>query len=155
MDRIKSILEKFLDYSVGFFMFAICFLTFVQTVSRYVLKSPFSWTPEFSVFACVWMVWMGAALAVSRKAHVKIEIISEFFNPKTAFFIEIFVDILVAVFLTGFVIVGIFVFINSLNIMFASVDFSEGYMYLSAPFTGVIMLFFTVLQIIERIKNKK
>lgn len=48
-----------------------CFV-FLQVVLRYGFNTGLTWTEELSGFAMVWAVYMGAALAVRERFHVRI-----------------------------------------------------------------------------------
>ena len=47
---------------------------FLQVIARYVFNIAVHWTEEVSAFAMVWAVYMGAALCVRERFHVRIMI---------------------------------------------------------------------------------
>ncbi|MDX6748771.1 TRAP transporter small permease [Geminicoccaceae bacterium 1502E] len=49
---------------------AVC--VFAQVVSRYVFGTAITWTEELAGFAMVWAVYMGAAVAVRDRFHIRI-----------------------------------------------------------------------------------
>jgi TRAP-type C4-dicarboxylate transport system permease small subunit len=51
---------------------AVAILVFVQVIMRYVFGNALSWTEELAGFAMVWAVYMGAALAVRERFHIRI-----------------------------------------------------------------------------------
>lgn len=51
---------------------AVACLVFAQVVMRYAFDSALTWTEELSGFAMAWAVYMGAALAVRERFHVRI-----------------------------------------------------------------------------------
>jgi TRAP-type C4-dicarboxylate transport system permease small subunit len=47
-------------------------MIFVQVVMRYVFSYPLSWTDEIAVYCMVWSVYIGGALAVRERAHIRV-----------------------------------------------------------------------------------
>ena len=53
---------------------ALMFLaTFMNVVARYGFNSPIQWAEEFSRYAFIWVVFMGAAVCAKRKRHIAID----------------------------------------------------------------------------------
>lgn len=51
---------------------AVACFVFLQVILRYGFNTALSWTEELSGFAMVWAVYMGAALAVRERFHIRI-----------------------------------------------------------------------------------
>ncbi len=66
-------LDRHLEESIACACIAAvaCFV-FLQVVLRYAFNTALSWTEELSGFAMVWAVYMGAALAVRERFHIRI-----------------------------------------------------------------------------------
>ncbi len=47
--------------------------TFMNVVARYGFNSPIQWAEEFSRYAFIWVVFMGAAVCTKRKRHIAID----------------------------------------------------------------------------------
>ena len=47
-------------------------MIFVQVIMRYVFSNPLSWTDEIAVYCMVWSVYLGGALAVRERAHIRV-----------------------------------------------------------------------------------
>lgn len=60
--------------SVGFLV--MCISVILQVVFRYVLQVVAPWTEELARFACIWAVFLGAAVCFDEQAHIKIDFLS-------------------------------------------------------------------------------
>jgi len=47
--------------------------TFLQVIFRYLLNYPLFWSEELSRFSFVWIVFVGAAVAMKRGAHIGVD----------------------------------------------------------------------------------
>ncbi len=47
-------------------------MIFLQVIMRYVFSNPLSWTDEIAVYCMVWSVYLGGALAVRERAHIRV-----------------------------------------------------------------------------------
>ena len=65
LDRAEEIVAQ-----VALCLIAVC--VFAQVVSRYVFSTAITWTEELAGFAMVWAVYMGAAVAVRDRFHIRI-----------------------------------------------------------------------------------
>lgn len=60
--------------------FALCLIAacvFAQVISRYIFGTAITWTEELAGFAMVWAVYMGAAVAVRDRFHIRILFVVE------------------------------------------------------------------------------
>lgn len=68
-----AVLDRHFEEVVACFCIAvIATLVFIQVVLRFGFGSSLTWTEELSGFAMVWAVYMGAALAVRERFHIRI-----------------------------------------------------------------------------------
>lgn len=50
-------------------------LTFIQVVMRYIFHNSLAWSEELARYLFLYLIWIGAAYAVKREQHLRIEII--------------------------------------------------------------------------------
>lgn len=66
----------------------------VGVVSRYVFNMSVTWTEEVSVFALVWLAYFGSAISVTRRRHLRIELLPmALFGPKGQKIVNIIVNV--------------------------------------------------------------
>lgn len=59
----------------------VTFLTFSQVVSRYVLRSPLTWSEELASYLFVWLTALGGAAAVHLGAHYGFSLLIDRLHP--------------------------------------------------------------------------
>lgn len=71
--RILRALERHFEEAVASFaLAAIAVCVFLQVVLRYGFGSALTWTEELAGFCMAWAVYMGAALGVRERFHIRI-----------------------------------------------------------------------------------
>lgn len=76
---------------------------FVEVVRRFVLEFSSVWGEETARYAFIYLVWIGAAVAVKERAHIRIDVILHYLPPRGVALFYLFGDVLTAV-LAGFAI---------------------------------------------------
>ncbi len=90
--------ERWLLLSLYAFIVLVIFL---EVVRRFVLAYSSIWGEETARFAFVYLVWVGAAVAVKERAHIRIDVITHYLPPRGRALIGIFGDLATLV-LAGF-----------------------------------------------------
>ena len=83
---------------------AIC--VFLQVIMRYVFHTALQWSEEVAAIGMVWAVYMGAALCVRERFHIRIMAGVMLFPVSAARFTIIIADILWASFCVMMLVVG-------------------------------------------------
>ncbi|MHB0867936.1 MAG: TRAP transporter small permease [Chloroflexota bacterium] len=73
MGALGFLIRNFEEIVVGVFMTLMSLATFSNVVARYLFNSPIQWAEEFSRYAFIWIVFMGAAICTKRKRHIVID----------------------------------------------------------------------------------
>ena len=74
------------DISLGISLIIIVLLIFGNVFSRFILGSPYAWPDETAKFLHVIAIYIGVAVASRRNAHLKIDLIPQYFpSCKRAF----------------------------------------------------------------------
>lgn len=69
---MKLVLHRAEEVIAQFALCLIALCVFAQVVSRYFFHTAITWTEELAGFAMVWAVYMGAAVAVRDRFHIRI-----------------------------------------------------------------------------------
>ena len=73
MGKLINSLNISIKYILFLLMTALIFCVFAQVIFRFVLENPLAWTEELARFILVWLTFLGAAYAMSLKAHISID----------------------------------------------------------------------------------
>jgi TRAP-type C4-dicarboxylate transport system permease small subunit len=77
-----------------------CFIVlviFIEVVRRFVLLYSSVWGEETARYAFIYLVWIGAAVAVKERAHIRIDVITHYLPPRGVAIVYLFGDVLTAI----------------------------------------------------------
>src|SRR5204863_6142018 len=80
---------------------------FLGVWSRYVMRATFQWYDEVARLCFVWMIFLGAALAVRRGAHFRLHLLIDRFGAANRRRIDLLVTVIVVAFAAVLVAGGI------------------------------------------------
>jgi TRAP-type C4-dicarboxylate transport system permease small subunit len=72
--RTSAVLDATVDYACTISCVAIVVISFVAVISRYVLNDSLTWSEEMTRYMFIWIVFLGAAIAVRQRAHIAIDL---------------------------------------------------------------------------------
>jgi TRAP-type C4-dicarboxylate transport system permease small subunit len=125
-----------------------------QVFTRFILKSPSIWTEELATFMLIWVALLGAAVALSRGAHLGIDYFVGKLSIKTRLYTEIFVFLCISVFSFCVMILGGIDLVKStlqLNQLSPALGIKVGYVYLAVPISGFFLALYSVIALVERL----
>ena len=73
---LRFAIANVVEGAVGLLMAALCLTIMAGVVSRYVVGRPLAWTEEFARYLFIWVSFLGAAVAVRRRANFKLDLIT-------------------------------------------------------------------------------
>jgi TRAP-type transport system small permease protein len=132
----------------------ITLLAVVQVVTRFAGIS-MSWIDEAMRFLFIWFAFIGSAYAIREKKHIVVDLLSESISKKL---IRV-LDILVHLIMLSFIFVLIKYGYEVANVMgiqkSSSMRIPMFYVFLAIPVSGILMLFYTILNIVDLIRGKE
>ena len=152
-NKVNKILEWFL---VAIFALLVLDVLF-QVFSRYILGTSFTWTEEFARFSLIWMTILGAAYLNGKREHLSMDFLYEKFSVankvKASILIEsfIFLFALIVMVIGGFNLVYITLRLEQLS---GTLRIPLGYIYAILPFSGMLIMCFSIYHIINIYSNK-
>ncbi|WP_282035176.1 TRAP transporter small permease [Metabacillus indicus] len=152
--------RKTVDQTIAFVtctMLAFMVLTAVwQVFTRYVLNSPSTVSEEFLRYSLIWVSMLGAAYAFGKKKHIAIELLAEKLPKNKALAISIMIETLILLFaMLVMVIGGSRIVALTMAQSSASLGLPMGYIYLSLPVSGVLIIGYSLMTIYEAAFKKK
>lgn len=122
-------------------------------VKRYVLDSPILWTEEICTFLFVWVAFLGAGVAASRKKHIRVDIFTAKLSDRNQKILEFGTQLLILVFLVIIVIGGIQLQPVTSRSASVALDIPKNYYYLPVVISCAYMLVLCVGSILEKLEN--
>src|SRR5699024_6441682 len=156
MESVKRLVDRVLEVIAITLFLVMVGVTTWQVISRYVLNAPSSMTEEFVTFSLIWLSMLSAAYGVRKKSPFG----NTLFSGKPVGWKKIILDILLQ---TGFKAFGAIVMVYggfkavsiTIDQISPSLQISMGLVYLSLPVAGILMIFYSLINILELVKEKK
>jgi TRAP-type C4-dicarboxylate transport system permease small subunit len=154
--RLRDEIDSYLRWALVVLMAGMVINVLWQVFTRFILQDPSSYTDELARYMLVWVGLLGAAYVAGQKMHLAIDLISRSCEGKKKLALEIFSDSCILMFsLVVMVIGGIrLVYITlSLEQISAALQIPLGYVYTVLPLSGVLLVFYSTLSLIERFRQ--
>ena len=151
--KTKKVIDRFLEYILIAIMAVLVLDVLWQVVSRYLVRSPSSFTDELARFLLIWVGILGAAYATGQKLHLAIDVLINKFNERYRKITDYMIHGLIALFALTVMVIGGFVLITILlksgNIS-AALSIPIGYVYSVIPLSGILIIYYALFEIFSR-----
>ena len=97
LDVISRVMDKILSYIVAALLVAMSAIVFGNVITRYLLNTTWGWYEEVSRFLLIWIVFLGAVVAMIRSDHLGIDLLPLVFSPRVCRAMAVLTDVLVLV----------------------------------------------------------
>ena len=157
LDVISRVIDKTLSYVVAFLLMAMSVTVFGNVVCRYFLDFSLGWYEEISRFLLIWIVFLGAVIALIRGDHLAIDLLSFALPPRANRMLVVLVDVLVLVSLAIMFQGAWDMAIDSLRSgwVASSVPIPYGCVYMVAPVSAGLMFIQTLIKMTGDIRTLK
>ena len=125
-------------------MAALVVDVFLGVFSRYVLHATFQWYDEVARLCFVWMVFLGAAVAVRRGAHFRLHLLIDRFGPRLRRVTDLGVALLVLLFGVVLVAGGVAMYPVARRQVPDSLELSMLWFHGALPVGGALMILFSL-----------
>lgn len=82
MKKIGLLLDYAEEIVASSFLIFTSFLVFIQVIFRYQFNYSIYWSEEVSRYLIVWFIFIGSSMAVREKAHVTVDVLTNYLPPK-------------------------------------------------------------------------
>ncbi len=118
-----------------------------QVVSRYVVKSPSSYTEEIARFLLIWISFLGASYAYRHRLHLGIDLLTEKLTGTSKHWANIFSYCMCALFFGAVLVFGgsnLVLLTLELEQVSGALGLPMFYVYSVIPLSGILMLLYSV-----------
>jgi TRAP-type C4-dicarboxylate transport system permease small subunit len=155
MKNLKSKVDRFLGWSLVVIMGLSVVNVLWQVFTRFVLANPSSFTDELARFLLIWIGLLGAGYAAGLKMHLAIDLLPSRLRGRSRHYLGILIELLVFLFALFVMVVG-GIHLVSLTLMLgqtsAALGIPHGYVYLALPISGLLIMFYASLSMLEHIQ---
>jgi TRAP-type C4-dicarboxylate transport system permease small subunit len=157
LDVISRVMDKILSYIVAVLLVAMSGIVFGNVFSRYFLNTTLGWYEEVSRFMLIWIVFLGAVIAMIRSDHLGIDLLPLVFSPRVCRAMVVLTDVLVLAALAIMFQGAWEMAIDSLasGWVASSIPIPYGWVYMIGPVSAVLMFIQTLIKTTGDIRNMK
>lgn len=149
MEKLRNTLNKVLNLLAGLSMTVMVVLTTYQVIVRYIFNTPSTWSEELVGYLFGWSTMLGATIVSGERGHMNIPVLVDRFNPIMRKAFHIFAEVIAFLFSATILVFGGFqVSQLAMGQQTSSLGVAVGVFYWVMPICGVIILVYSVLNII-------
>src|SRR5690606_840215 len=151
---INTVLEKVLIFLMGLMVINVLW----QVCARYIPFIPGAFTDELARYLLIWVGLLGAAFASGKQMHLALDLLPEKLEGVAKSKLQIFINILVAVFALLVMIVGgirlmyITLYLGQTS---AALGIPLGFVYMVLPLSGVLIIYYSIRHSLYLFKDIK
>jgi TRAP-type C4-dicarboxylate transport system permease small subunit len=135
-------LDRLSRSAVVVFVITITVVMLAQVFFRYVINSSLQWSEEISIWALIWMVFIGSAVIMRDWAHINIPTFTNLIPIKVRPYFLIFSKVATILFLLAVIWFGFKVFNQNFHARSPSLGLSTRWAKLAIPVGAVLMTIF-------------
>ena len=133
-------------------LLAMTIVVVLQVICRYLLGAALTWSEEFARFGLVWITFLGAGIALRRRAHVGVQAIVELFSPGVRKIVQVFTIITVVGFLLTAAFKGMELAFFNMKQYSPAMGMPMGLVYLAIPSGCLVMIIHLAEQLLELLR---
>jgi len=144
---------RLLGYLCAGLVAIMAILMAIQVIGRYALHNPPGWTEELARVAFVYATFLGAALAVARRAHLGIDLLSGLLSVRGHAALQIAWRLVACAVLAVAVYQGNLLVQRLSGQPLTSVPISKGFMFAAVPVGCAVVLIYELGRIVREARN--
>lgn len=137
------------------FAFMVCLGTY-QIVTRYFFGSPSTISEELLTYSFTWMALLASAYVFGKRDHMRMGFLADKVMGTARVILEVAIELLIIVFAVIVLIFGgISIMDLTMTQVTASLGIQMGIVYTVVPLTGILIVVYGVMNIIDLIRGEE
>ena len=155
MKALRKVFDTILNTLAGGTLAIMTILTTYQVITRYIFNAPSTWSEELVGYLFAWSTMFGAAAITGERGHMNIPVLIDLFPANVRKIFHIFAEVIAFLFSAIILVYGGFT-VSSLAMgqMTSSLPVAVGFFYWVMPICGILMVLYSVLNIVEIAKGE-
>ena len=137
MNIARFSVKYFEEILSGIFMVLMFLATFANVVARYFFNSPILWAEEFSRYAFIWVVFLGAVVCTKHKRHIGIDSVVKVLPSHVQPWVNLAADLLTLALMVIIIWYG-WILTRSATQTTATLQIPQYVIYIVVPSSGVL-----------------
>ncbi|WP_338786529.1 TRAP transporter small permease [Metabacillus sp. FJAT-53654] len=156
MRNLKKSVDRIIEFLTCTLFVVMVAVASWQVLSRFILKSPSTFTEELLRYSLIWLAMLAAAYVVGKNQHIAITFLRDRLVENSKITLDIVIQ---SIFLLFAAIIMIYGGGRAVSLTMAQISpalhLPMGFVYLALPLSGVFILFYSTTNIIELMNKKK
>lgn len=150
MKNLSDFICRIISGSLFVFITILVAITFLQVLARFIFKIPVVWSEEVVRMSFVWLIFLGSAIAVKEGTHLTLDMLVSEFSARWQYIARM--SVLALIFIaSGVICYGGFSYVlRNIGKTAVTMPIPANIVYISAPIAGLLMMFFTVEQVMNQ-----
>lgn len=153
MKRVFDSIQRVCHVLLFVFMAVLVAVTFWQVLCRFVLRIPCSWAEEVVRLAFVWLIFVGAALAVREHTHLSLDILTGRLKGTARRISSVLVLVSMIVIAAVMLVGGMEYVMRSAGKTMVTLSLPANCTYVSIPLSAFFMMAFGMEQLVAEIDD--
>lgn len=152
MGALRFVCKNFEEVAAGTFLVLMSVATFGNVVLRYVFNSPIQWAEEFSRYAFIWVVFLGAAACSKRKMHIVIDAVPALLPPRARTLCSLVVETVILVLMGAIAHYG-YTLCTMATQATSTLKIPQYAVYAVVPFSAALIFFHTLGELRDSLRG--
>jgi len=152
MNIAKFSVKYFEEILSGSFMVLMFLATFANVVARYLFNSSIQWAEEFSRYAFIWIVFLGAVVCTKHKRHIGIDSLVKLLPAPVQPWVNLAADLMTSALMVIIIWYGWLLTRNATQ-MTATLNVPQYIIYIVVPASGVLGLLYSLSELRSHLRE--
>lgn len=147
---IRKGIDVVLSYACAIVFALMVVVGTYQIVTRYFFNSPSTVSEELLTYSFTWMALLASALVFGKRDHMRMGFVADKLTGLPKKILEILIELLIMVFAGSVMVWGGYTIMQlSMTQKTASLGIPMGIVYIVVPLSGVLVVVYSILNIID------
>jgi len=144
LQKVMKLLDQIIYYFTGALFLILFLVNIVQIILRSITGKSLLWVVDFSQLLMIWIIFLGASVAVFRHEHLLIDFLKHKVSVVGSHILDLITRLLFLIFMLVVVFTGIEIVQIRMGMSYVSLGWPIGYAYLALPVSGVIISIYLI-----------
>jgi len=140
--KLFDYVERIILYILGSLFIVVFSVNMTEIIYRAVAGKSIIWVVDFTQMLFIWMMMLGATVAMYRGEHVLVEMSTDKWPHKLENTLKLIIKLMILAFYVVLLIKGYKVAQLRMGINYVMLGWPTGYSYAALPVSAVLMIFF-------------
>jgi TRAP-type transport system small permease protein len=145
-------IKYFEEILSGVFMALMSMTTFANVLARYIFNNPIQWAEEFSRYAFIWIVFLGAVVCTKHKRHIGIDSLVKVLPAPVQPWVNILAELLTSALMVIIIWYGGILTWNATQTT-ATLYVPQYVIYIVVPASGVLGLLYSLSELKSHLRG--